>query len=161
MDQSLRLSDLAAEGLDDGLVAEADAERRDVLPEPFDDLEAHAGVFRAPRPGEITRWRRARALRLVGIDLVVSDDLHLGAELLEEVREVVREAVVVVDQQDHASASLQRGLQRCQLTQALLVLRGGSESATMPAPACSRARPSSSTTVRMAMHVSKAPPGSA
>jgi len=40
------------------------------------------------------------------------------------------------------------------------VLGGRSESATIPAPACSRATPSSSTTVRIAMQVSSVPSGS-
>ena len=61
-------------------------------------------------------------LRLRRVDLVVAPDDDLRPELLEEVDEVVGEAVVVVDQQDHCLGEGNRGLERRELAQALLVL---------------------------------------
>ena len=89
-------------------------------------------------------------------------------ELLEEVGEVVGEAVVVVDEEDHGAAAPillgvgERRLEGGELAQALLVLGGrvgvGDDARR---PAWSRATPSARTTVRMAMHVSSDPSGSA
>ena len=119
-----RLADLAAEGLDDRLVAEADAERR------------HAGASRRtistvapaspgrPGPGEITRCDGASRSASSASSSSLRRTHDLGAELAEEVGEVVRERVVVVDQQDHERRlrELDRRLQRGELAQALLVL---------------------------------------
>src|SRR4051812_4342387 len=160
--QALRLADLAAVGLHDRLMPEAHAERRYSLAEPADDLEARARVGRTTGPGGDDQVARLELLRVVGVDLVVTDHGHLGAELLEEVREVVRERVVVVDQEDHApSASSSAASSAASLRRHSPCSAAGSESATMPAPACKRASPLSSTTVRMAMQVSKEPPGRA
>ena len=62
------------------------------------------GLLRPSRPGRDDEVRRAQPLGLVGVDRVVPPDDHLGAELLEQVDEVVGERVVVVDEQDHRSA---------------------------------------------------------
>ena len=43
-------------------------------------------------------------LHLVEGGLVVADDGHLGAELAEVLVEVVGEAVVVIDEEDHVAA---------------------------------------------------------
>ena len=58
---SLRQADLAAEGLDDRLVAEADAERRHARRESADDLERRARVGRPAGAGGDRRGARARA----------------------------------------------------------------------------------------------------
>ena len=97
MQQRLRLPDLAAERLDDRLVAEADAERRDARAEPANQLDRDAGVGRAAGAGGDEQVRRLESLGLLDRDRVVPEHLHLGAELLEEVHEVVGERVVVVD----------------------------------------------------------------
>ena len=162
MHQALGLADLSAVGLHDRLVAEAHAEGRHALAQPADDLQAGARVGRPAGPRRDDQVARLELLRRAGVDLVVADDGHLGAELLEEVREVVRERVVVVDQEDHApSASSSAASSAASLRRHSSCSAAGSESATMPAPACSRASPPSSTTVRIAMQVSKEPPGSA
>jgi hypothetical protein len=51
VEQRLRLADVAAEGLDDRLVAEADAERRCGLAEPPDHVDRDACVRRPSRAG--------------------------------------------------------------------------------------------------------------
>src|SRR5512133_1008666 len=106
VDERPRLPDLAAEDLDDRLVATADTERGSTRREPADDLGRGAGSRRPSRPGRDHQMRRSQPLGLIGIDRVVPVDDHLGAELAEQVREVVGERVVVVDQQDHPRASL-------------------------------------------------------
>ena len=75
----------------------------------------------------MTTCEGCEPLRLVRRDRVVPEHAHLGAELLEEVDEVVGEAVVVVDHQEHLGTLLRevdRGLERGELVQALLVLGG-------------------------------------
>src|SRR5213078_1259399 len=100
-------------------------------------------------------------LGFAGVDRVVPPDRHLRAELAEQVREVVGERVVVVDQQDHrlASASSIAISSAASLRRHSSCSAAGSESATIPAPACSSAAPPSRITVRIAMQVSKEPPG--
>ena len=70
--------------------------------------------------------RRREPLGVVQVDLVVAHHLHLDSQRAEQVREVVRERVVVVDQQDHRRCSCLRELDRsfegAELVQALLVL---------------------------------------
>ncbi len=122
-----RRADLAAEGLGQRLVAEADAERGDAAGEAAEDLERRAGVGRAAGTGGDDEVRRLEPLRPVGVDRVVPADHDVRAELAEQVREVVGEAVVVVDQEDHARRLRQvdRLLERGQLRAALGVLGGG------------------------------------
>ena len=84
--ERLRLADLAAERLDDRLVAEADAERRDARPEPADQLDRDARVLRPAGAGGDDEVRRLQRLGLVDRDRVVPEHAHLGAELLEQVR---------------------------------------------------------------------------
>src|SRR5436853_26553 len=85
----------------------------------------------------------------------------LLAERAEEVREVVRERVVAVDEQDHAAASARSiaASRAASLRRHSSCSAAGSESATIPAPAWRCATPSASTIVRMAMHVSNPSPG--
>src|SRR6266511_3890198 len=90
VDERLRRPDLPAEGLDDRLMAEADAERRNACGEPADDLGGRSRVRGPSRPRRDHELGRAEPLRLVGVELVVSAHADIGAELGEEMREVVR-----------------------------------------------------------------------
>src|SRR5262249_31699322 len=108
--------------------------------------------------------RRVESRRLVHRDLVVPVHHHLRAELAEEMSEVVRERVVVVDQEHlhyPASARSIAVSSAASLRRHSSCSAAGSESATIPAPACRSATPSWSTIVRIAMLASSAPPGSA
>src|SRR5581483_12412777 len=87
--QVLRLADLAAERLDDRLVAEADAERRHARSEAADDLDRRARVARTAGAGGDDEVRGFERFRLVRGDGVVATNLDLAAELAEQVREVV------------------------------------------------------------------------
>src|SRR5215210_6506138 len=132
-----RLSDLSAEGLDDRLMAEADAEGGYLRGQPPDDLDTGARGGRPSRAGGEDELRRPEPLRLVRVDRIVAVDHHLRAELAEEVREVVGERVVVVDQQDHtrASASSIAVSRAASFRRHSSCSAVGSESATIPAPA--------------------------
>src|SRR5581483_1217444 len=97
-------------------------------------------------------------------DRVVAMDDDVRAELGEEVHEVVRERVVVVDHQDahqpRPSARSIAASSAASLRRHSSCSAAGSLSATMPAPACSSARPSCSTIVLIAIHASSGPSGS-
>ena len=106
--------------------------------------------------------RRRERFRRVGVDRVVPDHRDLRAELSEQVRQVVGERVVVVDQQNRhyrASARSIAASSAASLFRHSWCSAAGSESTTMPPPACRYARPSRSSTVRIAMQVSSATPG--
>ena len=74
------LADLAAERLDDRLVAEADAERRRMFgPSRLDQLDRDARVLRTPGAGGDDEVRRRECSGLVGRDRVVPEDANLEA----------------------------------------------------------------------------------
>ena len=141
-----RLADFAAEDLDDRLVAEADAERRDPDGQPPQDL---AGSRLPPRvvraPVRTTRWEGESCSASSGEISSLRRTSNVRAELAEQVGEVVGERVVVVDRARSSrlpppassAASSAASLFRHSWCSA-----AGSESATMPPPACRYACPS-------------------
>jgi hypothetical protein len=92
---------LAAEGLADGLMAEADAEDRELAGRGLDQLEADAGPVRIAGAGgkDDPLGMQAHDLRNAGV--VVASDIDRCAELPQEVIEVIGETVVVIDQDEH------------------------------------------------------------
>src|SRR3954471_14624986 len=145
-------ADLASEGLRQRLMAKADAQGRDARRESAQDLDRRAGGGRTAGTGGDDEVRRVQELRSVRVDRVVSPDDDVRTELAEEVREVVGEAVVVVDQEDHATSSARSIAcsSAASLARHSACSAAGSESATIPAPACRCAIPFASTIVRMA-----------
>ena len=120
------------------------------------------GLLGPSRPRRDDEVRGRELGGCVRVDLVVAPDDDLSAELLQQVREVVGERVVVVDEQDlhrAASARLSAVSSAASLRRHSSCSACGLESATMPAPACRYATPSASTIVRIAMHVSSEPSG--
>ena len=117
-----------------------------------------------PGPGRDDETVGRERLGLLDRDRVVAEDVDVGAALLEEVDEVPGERVVVVEHEDlHAystSASSMAASSAASFARHSRCSASGSESATTPAPACSRATPSATTIVRSAMHVSIVPSGS-
>lgn len=97
VEERLRGPDLAPEGLDDCLMAEADAERRHARTEPPDQLDRDARVRGPAGAGRDQEVGGGERLDLLDRDRVVPEDAYLRAQLLEEVDEVVGERVVVVD----------------------------------------------------------------
>ena len=149
--------------LDDRLVAEADAERRNPRPEPPDHVDRDAGVGRPAGAGGDDDVRRRELLRFVGRDRIVPEHAHLRAELLEEVHEVVGERVVVVDDEEHLGilfGEVDRRFERSELVQALLVLGRGIRVCHDPGSRLQPRDASVSAIILIAMQVSSVPPGS-
>ena len=89
----LALDDAAAEGLDQRLVAEADAEhRRPGLGEGADRLDRDPGLGRRAGAGRDDEAVGAALEQLADLGPVVADDLDLGPELAQVLDEVVGEA---------------------------------------------------------------------
>src|SRR6516164_1098610 len=92
---------LAAEGLADRLMAEADAEDRNFLRRLRDQIEADAGLLGRARPGRQHDGVRVGSDHGFARHFVVATDLDFGAQLTEIVHQVEGEAVIIVDQPDH------------------------------------------------------------
>jgi len=99
--QRLGADDLAAEGPADRLVAEADAEDRQVVGGGLQQVQADAGLVRRAGAGRQEHALRLQAERLGHAHRVVAVDDGLRPQLVQVVDEVVGEAVVVIDHQDH------------------------------------------------------------
>ena len=97
-----RADHLAAVDLADGLVAEADAEQRDLaapaLAMRSRQMPASLGVH---GPGDST-MAFGPLNDVGGADLVVADDLARSTQLTQVVDEIVGEAVIVIDEDEHA-----------------------------------------------------------
>src|SRR6185312_1139020 len=93
--------DRAAECFTDRLVAKAHAEDRQLPGEAPDQRHRHAGFGRRARTRRNDDALRREPLDLVERDRIVAMHAHVGAKLAEILDEVVGEAVVVVDHQQH------------------------------------------------------------
>ncbi len=100
---------------------------------------------------------------LVRLEAIVARDPDVGVQPAQGLDEVERERVVVVDHEDHANHSRARSIARksaAALASASAYSFSATESATMPAPACTRQSPPSTTAVRIAMARSQLPAAS-
>src|SRR5207247_9380477 len=91
---------------------------------------------------------------------VALHDLGGMSGALDQLHEVVREAVVVIDDQDHGSAPsapATAGSNAAAFAFVSASSASGSDSATMPAPVCTWAAPFAITTVRIVMQKSRSP----
>ena len=158
VDELARLADLASVSLHDRLMPEADTKRRRRRCEATHDLECRAGVARPAGSGGDDEMRRREARGGLRVDCVVASYNHFSAKLAEQIGEVVRERVVVVDEEDQRCSDSARSIAAstaASLRRHSSCSAAGSESATMPAPACRCATPSRSTIDLIAMHVSR------
>src|SRR5262245_16019025 len=130
-------------------MAQADAENRRRLPHLADHAHRHTRLFGTSRPwrdDDPVGPRRHHVLERGGI---VTHHLHLGAELPEVLHQVVRERIVVVDDEDHirsaeafalrykpAWASSSARSRAFALSRVSSNSAAGFESMTIPAPAC-------------------------
>ena len=135
----------------DRLVPQAHAQHRDRWTQPLDELDADPRLLRPRRPGRDHDGVGPLRLDLGDRDLVVAGDGDIGADAGEQLHEVVGERVVVVEQEDpHASPPMAASMEAAfEATSA--ASRSGTESATMPAPACTVAVPSRMSALRMVM----------
>ena len=87
---------VGAEGVADALVAEADAEQRNLRPERADDFIRETGLARRTRAGRNEDAFGVECAHLLDGDLVVAMHLHVGLQLAEILHEVVGERIVIV-----------------------------------------------------------------
>src|SRR4051794_3124499 len=150
----------AAERDADALVAEAYAEHRDARAESANHFNRDSRVFGPPWTGGNHDALRLQRLHLVERDPIVPLDERRGPELTEPLREVIGERIVIVDEEQHqspASAIASAVSTALALSRVSSYSAAGFESATMPAPAWTRARPLRMVMVRMAMQKSRLP----
>src|SRR6266404_1554021 len=115
--------DAPAKGLADRLMAEAYAQDRQLARRCLDQIQADpgpVGVARARRENDALGPHRQH---IGGRQLVVATNLDAGAELAQEVVEVVGEAVVVIDQDKHFQCLTRRGLDASQGSAAFITGR--------------------------------------
>ncbi len=143
--------DRRAVGDADRLVPKADPQHRDRWTQPLHELDADARLLRPGRSGRDDDGVGPLRVDLVDRDLVVARDGDIGADAGEQLHEVVGERVVVVEQEDlHASPPMAASMEAA-LAATSAASRSGTESATIPAPACTVAMPSRMSALRMVM----------
>src|SRR3989442_5194112 len=160
----LRAHHPAAESMADRLMAEADAEQRYPPGRFRDQSQGDARLVRRARPGPDRDVRGPQRLDLDDRNLVVSENPDRDTQLLQVLHQVVREGIVVVDHRDHAASatlSVDASSAALRMARALCWVSShsecGSESATMPAAACTCSLPSFTTAVRIAIATSMSP----
>jgi hypothetical protein len=93
--------DLAAEGLGDGLVPEADAEHRHPAAEVANDVHRNAGLVGGTGAGRDDDVIGGEGLDVAHRERVIAEDAQVGAERAEGLGEVIGKRVIVVDHQNH------------------------------------------------------------
>ena len=153
--------DCAAKGLHDALVPEANTQDGHLSGQGLDQVHADARVVGCAGTGRDDQALRLQRDRLGDGNLVVAHHMHLGAQFPEGLHDVVRERVVVVDEQMHdyrpSSAMRTARVSARILSSDSWYSRAGSESATMPAPACTLIFLPRISRVLMVMHMSMSP----
>src|SRR5919205_3443609 len=156
--------DAPAERLGQRLVAQADPERPHAgLGEAAHGLERDPGLVGRARPGRDDDAVEAAPEQIVHGGAVVAHHLEVAAQLAQILDEVVGERVVVVDDQHpHGQSGCSMASSTARSTARALCSDSansyaGWASATVPPPACTCARPSFMTTVRMWIAVSRSP----
>lgn len=95
--------DLAAKRFADGLMAEADAEQRDVALRGVDERNGDSGVGGRTRPRRDDDLLRLKRERLFDGQFIVPVHRHLGSEFADVLDKVVRKRVVIVYNKNHKS----------------------------------------------------------
>ena len=108
MHEAVGADDFAAEDVAHALMAEADAEGGDAGAESFDDVVGEAGFARGTGAGGNQDARRFEFADFLDGGLVVAENFHLHPQLAEVLDEVVGEAVVVVDDEQHGGVNYAR-----------------------------------------------------
>src|SRR6185436_9414825 len=158
--QPVGANHLGAERGTDRLVAEADAEDRQLAGEGADRVDADARLGRRARPGRQDDRVGCERADAVDVDLVVAKHAHVFSQLAEVLDEIEREAVVVVDHQEHQKPSSTSSAARNKARAFASVSfhsSSGTESATTPADACTCSWPSLTMPVRIAIATSMSP----
>src|SRR6266487_6705458 len=163
VDDFTRVHNLAAESLADRLMAEAHAQYRD----PAGKLAYHSE--RDPRfigstgPGRNDDAFRSHRGDVRRRDLVVAKHPDVRAQFAQILHQIPGEGIVIVDHQDHVRPSIPLEAISAARSTARALARvscnslSGTESATIPAPACTCIWPSFTTAVRIAIARSISP----
>jgi len=99
--QALGVHDAPAKSFADRLMAEADAEQRNLARERADRRRRNPGLRRRSRPGRDDEIVGRKLGDLGKRNRVVAKHLHVLTEFAEILHEVVSEGIVVVDHQQH------------------------------------------------------------
>ena len=94
---------VAAIGLADALVAQADAKDRQLAGEMQDGFDGHARFGRRARAGRNDDALGLERLDLGDGQLVIANDVDVGTQLAQVLHHVVGKGIVVVDHQQHFS----------------------------------------------------------
>lgn len=149
-----RADNVCSEGSSNDLMSQADSEQRDLSPEFAHDLEGATCVLRRARArgdDERCRLQLSNSLRMDG---VAPDDLRLLPQAAQIASQVVNEAVVVVEEQDHGRSALTKPVALCQVSSYSC---RGSDWATMPPPTGSCHQPRPAVMVRIRIFKSSVP----
>src|SRR5512146_3286986 len=99
--QTISPDDFSAERDRQGLMAEADAEKRQTSGEMPDRIDGHSSLVRRAGPRRDDDPVRLQRLDLLDRDLVVAVDADVLTQLSEILHQVVSEGIVVVDHEQH------------------------------------------------------------
>ena len=136
--QLLRIGNLSPISLADGLMTEAYAEHRNLLSQFLHHINADARILRPPRSGGKNDGFRLHGFQLFHRDPVISDDLNIRPDASDQLVQVIRKAVIIIDQHDHdsipSSAFFTASTTALALFKHSWYSLSGMLSATMPAP---------------------------
>src|SRR5882724_11848003 len=160
-----RLADLAAERLADRLVSQAHAQDRNLARKIANHTQRYARLAGRAGSRRDDDALRPHRLDVSSRDLVVASHFDFGTQFPQILHQIPGERIVVVDHQHHdpsrpsmppiaisAARSTARALARVSCHSL-----SGTESATIPAPACTCIWPPFTTAVRIAMAKSMSP----
>lgn len=101
---------VSAEMLPDCLMAEANAEDRHTLCEPFDHRKRNPGGIGCSGTGRDEYFFRLQiGFDFIDGNFVIADDLHIGTQLAQVLDEVVGEGIVIIYDQQHRAAKTDNG----------------------------------------------------
>ena len=150
-----------AESLTDGLMPQTDTEKGDAARQLPHSRLADAGLRRPAGAGGEDQMAGGQAADLFHTQLIVAHYPNVGVEAADELIEIVGKAVIVIDQQNHRSASFCASSSAFTTALALLIHSkysfSGTESATIPAPDRINTFPFFRKARRMAIQVSILP----
>src|SRR6185436_2652061 len=95
-------NNLSTEELSDRLMAKAHSENGGVLGKSLDNVQRNSCVIRGSRARRDQYSIGRKFIYLVNLCLIVSKHLHIRAKLAQILNEVVRERVVIVDNNEHS-----------------------------------------------------------
>ena len=98
--------DRSAERLTDGLVSQTHAQHGELSAEAANRLYRDAGILGIARPRREDQRLRCQCFDLRNGDLIVPDDFDICVQFADVLIQVIRERIVVINEQDHCSASL-------------------------------------------------------